>query len=349
MPSRRLTDRQKGRIRKIQDRRRGRMQQRPESSLEHGDTEAPRPGRVVVRYGTHLAVEGEDREIIHCLFRQNLGGIVCGDRVVWCATDPGQGVVTAVLERKSVLARPDYAGREKPLAANIAQLIAVVAPRPEPSGFLVDQYLVTAELIGVSALIAVNKTDLLDDQHRARFLERFACYAAIGYPVIAVSAKAPGGLAPLATLLQRQTSILVGQSGVGKSSLIKALLPDRQIQVGRLSEATDSGRHTTSATTLYTLPESGELIDSPGVRSFRLLPMNRQDLERGFREFAPYVGQCRFSDCTHDHEPGCALIGAVAQGTISAQRLESFRLMARKIRPESKPNKGCASNPPDHF
>jgi ribosome biogenesis GTPase len=232
------------------------------------------------------------------------------------------------LDRTSVLSRPDYSGRDKALAANITQLVVLLAPNPEPSEYLIDQYLVAAETIGVQGLIAINKIDLLGGADRTAFFERFAVYARIGYAVVPVSARQHGGLDPLVPTLKGQTSILVGQSGVGKSSLVKALLPDRQIQIGKLSRATGLGRHTTSTTTLYTLPQGGELIDSPGVRSFRLGQLDQQQLERGFREFSPYLGKCRFSDCSHQPEPGCALQEAVASGKLDRRRLENFLHMA---------------------
>jgi ribosome biogenesis GTPase len=269
-----------------------------------------------------------DGAIYHCLIRQNIGHVVCGDRVVWHMTDASSGVITALLERDSVLARPDYSGREKPLAANITQLVIVMAPEPEPSEYLLDQYLVTAETIGVSALIAINKSDLLTGTIADDFDRLIATYKKIGYPVITISALREHGLDPLSERLQGETSILVGQSGVGKSSLINALLPDQEVQVGRLSEATGLGRHTTSTTICYALPQGGRLIDSPGVRSFRLLELTRNQLELGFREFRPFLGQCQFRDCSHAKEPGCAIKEAVEQGEIESQRLENFLHLA---------------------
>ncbi len=286
---------------------------------------------MITRHGRNLFVADSEGALHYCQFRQNIGHIVCGDRVVWHATGLETGVVTALLPRTSVLARPDYSGREKPLAANITQLVVVIAPEPEPSGFLLDQYLVSAETIGIKALLAVNKIDLLSDDNKPAFLERFDCYRNIDYPVVAISARKERGLAPLIDRLQNETSILVGQSGVGKSSLINTLLPDLEIQVGRLSEATGLGRHTTSTTTCYELPQGGYLIDSPGVRSFRLLDLSRNQLEQGFREFRPLLGHCQFRDCRHRQEPGCAVKAAVERGEIDPQRLENFLLLSENL------------------
>ncbi|MES9962818.1 MAG: small ribosomal subunit biogenesis GTPase RsgA [Candidatus Sedimenticola sp. 20ELBAFRAG] len=331
MAKRRLSQRQKERIKAIQDRRRQRMETRAEAALHESDINEPRPGRVITRHGQNLVIEDEQGELIHCLFRQNIGHVVCGDRIVWQPTTEGDGVVTAILERESALIRPNFSGEEKPLAANITQLVIVMAPEPPPSQYLVDQYLVAAENIGVKALVALNKSDLLDKKTSAEFEQGFGHYATIGYPVIRISAKYEHGLDPLLDLLKDEASILVGQSGVGKSSLVNALLPDLNIQVGKLSHATGLGKHTTSTTTFYTLPHGGNLIDSPGVRSFRLGDIERQQLERGFTEFSDYLGSCRFSNCRHDKEPGCALQEAVKQGNIHPLRLKNFQHMLQNL------------------
>lgn len=336
MSGRRLTKRQQRRIHNIQDRRRQRLAERVDQALSQAAHEGPREGRVITRHGANLVVQGPDASLIHCLFRQNLGHLVCGDRVAWQPTGAGEGVVTALLDRRSVLARPDYSGREKPLAANITQLVVVIAPNPEPGEYLIDQYLVACETIGVVGLILINKIDLLGGSEREAFIQRFTHYREIGYPLVAVSAKGDPGLDTLLPHLHDHTSILLGQSGVGKSSLVKALLPDLEIQIGRLSQATGLGRHTTSATSLYQLPQGGELIDSPGVRSFRLVSLERSQLEQGFREFRPYLGHCRFSDCAHRDEPDCALRQAVSAGAIDPRRLENFLHMAAKLEQQAR-------------
>ena len=332
MARRRLSQRQKERIQKIQDRRRQRLSERIERVLEEVDGEAPQEGRVITRHGRNLAIaDGSSGLLMHCLSRQNIGHVVCGDRVVWQPAGPGRGVVTAVLERDSVLSRPDYSGREKPIAANITQLVIVVAPQPEPSEYLIDQYLVAAETIRVNSLVALNKTDLLSADTASGIERRLAVYGSIGYSLVRVSAKREQGLVPLVDKLRGQTNILVGQSGVGKSSLVKALLPDLDIQIGKLSAATGAGRHTTSAATCYRLPDGGELIDSPGVRSFRLGRISKRQLELGFIEFRPYLGTCRFADCRHELEPDCAIREAVARKQISATRLTHFLHLASTL------------------
>ncbi|MDJ0740196.1 MAG: small ribosomal subunit biogenesis GTPase RsgA [Gammaproteobacteria bacterium] len=327
MARRRLTKQQRSRIARIHENRRQRAAASAERTLADATESVQYNGRVIVRHGRSLLLRGDDDRDVHAVFRANIGEVVCGDRVLWQRTADGEGIVVALLARQTALTRPDYAGHDKAIAANITQLVVVLAPRPEPTGYLLDQYLVAAERIGVTGLICLNKADLLDTAARDDFAARFAPYAAIGYPVIEISAKTEHGIDPLRARLRGQTSILVGQSGVGKSSLVNALLPRSNITEGRLSEATGLGRHTTSAATLYTLSSGGELIDSPGVRSFRLGALTRDELEQGFREFRPYLGQCRFHNCTHRAEPGCAIRDAAQRGDIVPARLDSYRHM----------------------
>jgi len=330
MPGRQLSKRQLARIRNIQERRRERLTERAERALAGNPTEQPRHGQVITRFGSRLVVEDEAGELFTCLSRQNLGDVVCGDRVVWQRSEQSAGVITAVMPRDSVLLRTDIRGREKPLAANITRIVIVFAPQPPPSELLIDQYLVAAENAGIRAILALNKTDLLRDDAVEAFDERFRLYSKIGYQLVRVSARREHGLSPLIDLLHGQTSVLVGQSGVGKSSLIKALLPHRDITIGRLSHTTGLGRHTTSATTCYHLPEGGDLIDSPGVRGFRPGRLRIDQILLGFPEFRPYLGRCKFSDCSHTHEPGCALLEALEQGRIDDRRLASLHRLAEE-------------------
>ncbi|MEN8214758.1 MAG: small ribosomal subunit biogenesis GTPase RsgA [Pseudomonadota bacterium] len=333
MAQRRLTDQQRARIAQIQDQRRRRASEEAENALSSADDEAHQ-GVVIIRHGRNLVVADDTQHLTPCLFRQNLGQIVCGDRVIWHQTGNNEGVVTALQPRSTLLSRPDYGGREKALAANLSQLVIVAAPEPPPTGYLLDQYFVAAENIGLDAVLLLNKSDLLTADHPLRQIA--AVYRRIGYQVIEVSSKQMSGMSALRQQLQHQTSMLVGQSGVGKSSLVNALLPEQNIVVGQLSETSGLGRHTTSSATLYFLPQGGSLIDSAGVRSFRLMITGRQQLEKGFREFHDYLGRCQFSDCSHQHEPGCALIEAVAEGSISPWRLQHFVQMAKSLEKGSR-------------
>ena len=200
---------------------------------------------------------------------------------------------------------------------------------PAHDAFLIDRYLVAAELAGATPLVVINKSDLLDPRVADMPTDDLRGYADIGYGILLMSARENTGIDKLAQALVNRTSILVGQSGVGKSSLIKRLLPERDIQIGRLSDASGQGRHTTTATTLYHLPQGGDLIDSPGVRDFRLGETTPADLARGFREFRPYLGLCRFQDCRHQSEPGCAVKAAMRKGMISERRLTSYTRLAK--------------------
>ncbi|MES9831421.1 MAG: small ribosomal subunit biogenesis GTPase RsgA [Candidatus Thiodiazotropha sp. LLP2] len=329
MAKRRLTIQQKSRIQAIQEKRRQRLDRKAHQSLTSVDEQPSKEGLVVIRHGATLGIDDGSGKIHRCQTRQNIGHPVCGDRVIWQPVEENAGVVTALQPRESVLSRPDYSGRHKPLAANISQLVIVLAPKPEPSGYLLDQYLVTAETIQIPPLIAINKIDLLSEQEESEFISQFDAYTNIGYPLIKISAKQEHGLDVLIDHLKGLTSILLGQSGVGKSSLINALLPQHDVEIGRLSEATGLGRHTTSAATCYTLPQGGNLIDSPGVRSFRLTDLSRQELEQGFPEFRPYIGQCRFHNCTHEHEPKCAIQSAASRGEIDPLRLDNFLRLSK--------------------
>lgn len=333
MPRRRLSERQIARIQRIQERRRSKHEARALLALDAiGDEdETARDGLVVVRHGANLIVEDQQGQCHRCVTRQHIGHPVCGDRVLWRPCGPHAGVITALHPRETLLSRPDASGAEKPLAANIGLLIIVVAPQPPPTGFLIDQYLVAAERIGIAALILCNKMDLLDAGARVTFLGGLQHYAAIGYPLLPLSLKQDPSLAPLRQRFAGRAGILVGQSGVGKSSLIQALLPDLEVRIGALSSATGLGRHTTSAATSYRLASGGRLIDSPGVRSFRLGPIERAELEQGFPEFRPFIGRCHFSDCRHGQEPDCAIRAACAEGAIAPTRLRAFHQLAKTV------------------
>ncbi len=290
--------------------------------------EAPshrRSGLVIVNYGKSVLVEDGAGCLHRCVARRSLRQIVSGDRVAWEPVGAQEGVIHAIEPRHTVLQRADDANRTRALAANIDQILIVAAPQPVHDAFLIDRYLVAAELAGATPLVIVNKSDLFDPQPGTAPANGAREYATIGYGTLLTSARENTGIADLAQVLVNKTSILVGQSGVGKSSLIKRLLPDLDIQIGKLSDASGQGRHTTTTTTLYHLPQGGDLIDSPGVRDFKLGETTAADLARGFREFRPYLGLCRFQDCRHLSEPGCAVKEAMREGAVSERRLASYR------------------------
>jgi ribosome biogenesis GTPase len=331
MAGRKLNRRQQWRIEKIQDERRARLERKQEQLEQRlndeGGLGAEQTGLVIASFGASLEVEAANGERLRCLLRQNLPLIVVGDRVVWQTTQEG-GVVTALLERRSLLARPDNHGALRGLAANLDQIIVVAAPAPAYSTELIDQYLAAAELTGITPLLLFNKIDLIRDEDQEGVAQLLQRYRDIGYRVLTASTRVNHGLDELIAQLKGHTNVFVGQSGVGKSSLSNALMPGLNIAVKALSEQSGLGQHTTSTARLYHLPQGGSVIDSPGVREFRLWPMDEATLAGGFREFHPFLGRCKFRDCKHQKEPGCALKGAVAAGAISGERLRSYHKIA---------------------
>jgi ribosome biogenesis GTPase len=336
MAKRRLSEQQTRRIRDQQSRRATRAQQG--ETTGDGGLGPEQAGLVISHFGRALDVEvleGAQRgEIVRCRMRSNLGALVTGDRVIWRPRLDGDGgVIVACVERQSLLARPDaHSGLPRPVAANIDQILVVVAPRPEPFANLIDRYLVAAEACGIEPILLLNKSDLLGDgsverEEREALEALLAGYRDIGYHVLRASTVDRRGLDALRARLDGRTSVFVGQSGVGKSSLIAALLPGAQIRIGELSQAVTKGRHTTTTARLYHLPGGGDLIDSPGIREFGVGHLTRADIEAGFRELRPLLGRCRFRDCRHTSEPGCAIRAAEESGTLSLRRSTSLRML----------------------
>ena len=325
MAKRRLNRRQAWRVDKIVEERRGRMQRgadRGEQLLDSGRLGPEVPGLIVANHGSRVSIEDQQQQLVPAYLRQNLDLPVAGDRVVWRRSDDGHGVVVAVMPRHNLLSRPDPRGDPHPLAANIDRMVIVAAPSPAIDRHLIDRYLVAAEILAIPPTILINKSDLLDGSDRAVLEGQIAVYRRLGYHVLFASAKRADGLDSLVQHLHNRVSVLVGQSGVGKSSIINQLLPQQPAREGELTRG--FGRHTTSTTTLYPLPGGGRLIDSPGVRSFRLWHLPPNQIQNGFIELRDLVGHCRFRDCRHHADPGCALQQALAEGTIDALRLSSF-------------------------
>ena len=303
----RLTDQQARRV----------AAQRTHSGIDPND--AGEAGVVIASYGKQVLVEHDNHQRTLCHLRAHLTPPVAGDRVIWTPSEE-TGVISALVERRNVLERPDIRGRLRPIAANIDLMLVVFAPEPAPQPHLLDRYLVAAAYIDVEPVLVLNKADLITD---AALTDQLAVYAALGYRTLITDHNMPHAQ-DLIEVIGDDTLILVGQSGVGKSSLIQRLLPDVAIRVGALSVVADKGRHTTTTTELFPLPRAGRLIDSPGVRDFGLSHLPIEAVERGFREFQPLLGHCRFRDCRHQSEPGCALLNAVSAGVISPQRFDSF-------------------------
>lgn len=329
MAKRKLTRRQRWRIEKIQQERQQRLERKQVGSSAIVAAGSEEQGRIIANFGANVELQDNEGKTLRCQLRQNLPALVVGDWVVWQGGDEA-AVVTALLPRRSELSRPDALGETRPVAANIDQILVVAAPAPLYSAELIDQYLAAAELTGISPVLVFNKIDLIDEANRHAVEELLQSYRQIGYPVVTASTRRNHGLDTLHEQLRGKTSVFVGQSGVGKSSLVNALLPQQQVAVGELSAHSGLGQHTTSTARLYQLPCGGALIDSPGVREFRLWPMEPAALVHGFREFVPYLGQCKFRDCQHREEPGCALREAVARGEIEQRRLLSYLRIAEQ-------------------
>ena len=282
-------------------------------------TTATRSGAIVASFGRQYLVELGDATTIACVRRGKRGDLACGDRVSIAATAQGQGVIEAIEPRASLFYRSDIQ-REKLIAANVTQVVIVLATAPAFHRELLDRCLVAAEHEKIRALIALNKMDLASS---AAALQSLAPYGALGYEVLPLAAKID--IAPLRARLAGHVSVLVGQSGMGKSTIINRLLPDAAARVGELSAALSSGRHTTTHARLYHLDAASHIIDSPGLQEFGLHHVLPQDLEHGFVEFRPHLGHCKFNDCRHLSEPGCAITAAVARSEINPQRVESYR------------------------
>lgn len=278
-------------------------------------------GLVVTRTQNKALIESDKGDLTLSSIRPDLESLVVGDRVLWARDAEAQGVVMSVLPRQTELGRTDRYHHYKILAANITQMVVVIAPKPEPQTLLLDSYCVAAELNGLKLSIVFNKTDL-DKEHGFQKVLQNA-YHPLCRSFIENSIKNPN-LTGFETILKNEISIFVGQSGVGKSTLINFLLPEQSIATSPLSNTHEFGQHTTSSSYYYHLPFSGAIIDSPGVRSFGLTQLNPIDLLWGFKEFRPYIGQCKFRDCQHEHDANCAILLALKNQRISQKRYENY-------------------------
>ena len=283
---------------------------------------------VISRFGQHADIETRDGEVLRCNIRRTAGSLVTGDEVAFRAAPANekglQGVIEAVEERRSLLTRPDAYDGIKPVAANIDQIFVVTSPLPAFSTQIIDRYLVACEDIGIRPVIVLNKADLLDEAISPYIEERLEVYRQIGYQVAVVSAKTISGLDQLTELMANNVSIFVGQSGVGKSSLVNAILPQADIVTADVSTNSGLGQHTTTVARLHRLENNAALIDSPGIREFGLWHIEPERVTWGFRDFREFIGGCKFRDCKHLNDPGCALQQAVAEQKLDAERLENY-------------------------
>jgi ribosome biogenesis GTPase len=297
-------------------------------ALSPSGPDCVKPGLVVAAYGRRYRVELADHTEVDCVTRGRRTDVACGDHVHAVRTGAGTGVIDEVLPRRSLFYRSD-ARRQKLIAANVTQVVIVLAAEPAYSEDLINRCLAAAEHAGILALIALNKVDLPGADAASAALD---LYRSLGYRVVGLSAERD--LAPLRPHLGAQTSVLVGQSGMGKSTIINGLIPDASARVAEISTALGTGRHTTTHAELYHLGENTHIIDSPGLQEFGLGHVPLLDLADAFVEFRPLLGSCRFRDCVHLSEPDCAIAAGCEDGRVSERRLASYRRLAGELRRE---------------
>ena len=288
-------------------------------------------GLVISHFGQQLEIEPlsssdqptEVSATVRCFQRSNLPQLVTGDRVRFKQNEDDTGIVLAVEPRSNEFLRPGFKGKLKPVAANIDKVILVVAVLPEPFTNLIDRYLTAIESLNLNVLIVFNKTDLIIDENRQHIDNMMAIYTKAGYDVIRVSATDGAGIDELEEALAGQTTVLVGQSGVGKSSLVNRLGGNFMADVGGLSIGKEKGTHTTTTARLFHLNRF-DVIDSPGIREFNLGHISTEQLIQGYPELYSHAQNCKFRDCSHRTEPECALQAALSQGLISPERLNNY-------------------------
>ncbi|MBM7038271.1 small ribosomal subunit biogenesis GTPase RsgA [Vibrio ulleungensis] len=339
----------KGQVRRVRSNQKKRLKQ-SESSVEWDEAMLgdAKQGLVITRFGQHADIEDLDSGVIHrCNLRRGIESLVSGDRVLWrmgLEVMAGiSGVVEAVEPRESVLTRPDYYDGLKPVAANVNQMVIVSSVLPELSLDIIDRYLVASRTLDIAPLLVLNKIDLLNSAERESYRQALSIYESLGFKVLFVSKEDTDGLAKLETELNDKINIFVGQSGVGKSSLVNALLPEANIEEGAVSTNSGLGQHTTTAARLYHFPSGGDLIDSPGVREFGLWHLDAEQITKAFVEFEPFLGGCKFRDCKHLDDPGCLITDAVSEGKISTQRFESYHRILESMS-ENKANRQYSKN-----
>ena len=313
-----LTRKQKWRIDKVQSEKIARADKaasKVESQIDENDKELQ--GKVITRYGQRQLVEDENGKVFQSVSRQNIGFSVAGDRVLFQRTKNDEAIVTAIYPRNNELKRQD-----KLIAANIDQLWLVVALEPHYEFELIDRYLIMAENLNLSIGIIVNKIELAINGNE--FLDDFTHYQSLGYDVHFLSVTSKINIQIFKNQLISKSHIFLGQSGVGKSSLINSLIPDLKLRVNEISNKSKLGKHTTTNTTLYHIPTGGDLIDSPGVREFQLENLTETEIRIGFKEFKALSDECRFRDCKHLSEPNCAVKDALEKGEININRYHSY-------------------------
>jgi ribosome biogenesis GTPase len=285
---------------------------------------------IVESFGRHVLIENTAFERKPAVLFGKRLQVVCGDKVkVRGSPQTAELQVVASLPRRSLFSRTDTRGRSEPLAANLTLVAAMMSAEPPCDPYIIDRYLAGATYAGVRGMIIVNKADL---QIEGEFKDSVADFVRAGFPLLQVSAVQGTGLQELRSVLAKEVTLLVGQSGVGKSTLTNILVPESARPTQTLSVASGEGRHTTVSAALYHMPSGGDLIDSPGVRDYAPAPTSEAQVQVGWPEIMRFASQCKFNDCTHLREPACAVQAAVATNEISARRYESYKRLMNLMR-----------------
>ncbi len=307
-----------------------RIQENQKKHREPDAKDSPLVGLVITRFGQSAEIETQEKKRFQCSIRPTVGDVVAGDWVVYQLEQPTQGVIVSVYPRKTTLARVNKQHQSKPIAANITQICIVVTEVPMLSWMLLDSYLVMAEHLKCNPVIIINKMDIVSPTLVTAI---HSIYGGLGYQILETRQDAPKGDCAIETQLNQHVSIFVGQSGVGKSSIIRRLLPHEiDIQIGALSTHRVQGQHTTSYAKYYHLASGGGLIDSPGVREFSLAELDLRKIAENYVEFKPLISHCKFRNCTHIETPQCAIIRAVENGIIMKQRYENYVRIVEMLR-----------------
>ncbi|MBV7434028.1 ribosome small subunit-dependent GTPase A [Cardiobacteriaceae bacterium TAE3-ERU3] len=290
---------------------------------ERLDGQAIEDAAIVVAHMGYETIVDDNGELLAADWRKSLGDIAVNDRVLLSRMQGERAVIEAVFPRQHTLYK--WHGRKaKAIATHIDQLVVVIAARPQWQASLLDRYIIAARQADINLTIVCNKIDLLTDDAYQQWQDELQPYRAMGYRIMALSVANEEGLSEISDILAGKQTVICGQSGVGKSSMINKLVPDSDIWIQSLSEATDLGRHTTTNSRRYPLTSGGAVIDTPGVRGFSIDHLNTEEIIAGFKDIASHTGDCRFNDCSHRHEPGCAVLEAVAAGAIAESRYHSL-------------------------
>lgn len=306
-----------------------------------------KPGIVISRFGNQADIEDTSGKVFRCGIRKNIRDITTGDNILWkedSANSDFKGIIEFVYDRISELLRPDFYDGLKPVAANITKIFIVTSILPELSTNIIDRYIVACEEQKIKPIIVVNKIDMLTTDSFNNLKCKLEIYTNLGYKVIYISTKTNVGIDELKEEIANQQVVLVGQSGVGKSSIVNSLSTSPKAQTNVVSEISGLGQHTTTVSKLYHIDENGIIIDSPGIREFALWNLSQQQIAFNFIEFRKYIGSCKYKDCKHINEKGCSIIEAVDSNDIFKERYENYVKILSTINLQLQKNKTRRAN-----